>query len=633
MKSKRVFVSGGSGVIGVELVQKLEALGATVMVYDLKPCPEVFSSSVIYRQGDMNDMPARDLEDFCPDIIIHLAAAFERSEESYEFWEDNFLHNVKLSHHLMSIAKDLPSLTRFIFASSYLIYDPSLYQFDIEQEKPSVLKESDPVFPRNLTGMAKLSHEIELRFIDQFKSQHFTYLCVRIFRGYGKNSRDVISRWIRSALSEEPITVFRPEGVFDYIYAKDSAEGLIRLANSESVTGIINLGSGRSRKVEDVVRILTQHFPALEVNFVDSSIPFESSQADMSLFQQNIDWMPEYNLERAIPEIISYEQTKLSAQRVEDCYLNILVTSASKKISLIRAIKDAANKISSLNRVIAADISKNVLSRYIADDFWIMPRTIDENINEIIAYCLARNINIILPTRDGELAFWSKHKSALLENGIKVIISSQKSVERCIDKLAFSEFGKQKDLPFIPSSTVISDLEGDRFVVKERFGAGSGSIGIDLDFDEALKYSKTLSEPIFQPFFSGREISIDAWLCWDGNVKGLVLRYRDLVEGGESQVTSTFRDTLIECEVAACLSSLELSGPVIVQALITETEGIKIIECNTRFGGASTAGIAAGLDVFFWSFQEALGNNIQDYAFHRINGEIKQVRLPEDIYL
>ena len=78
--------------------------------------------------------------------------------------------------------------------------------------------------------------------------------CARIFRGYGCNSRDVISRWVRALLAGEPINVFRPEGIFDYIYAEDSAEGLIRLAES-NVTGIINLGTGRGRRVQEVGRL------------------------------------------------------------------------------------------------------------------------------------------------------------------------------------------------------------------------------------------------------------------------------------------------------------------------------------------------------------------------------------------
>jgi carbamoyl-phosphate synthase large subunit len=212
MKNKRVFVSGGAGVIGLEMIPRLIAIGAVVMVGDLKTRPTSFPPSVIYRQGDLNNMTEQELSAFQPEVFIHLAATFERSDESYGFWEENFWHNVRLSHHLMTIAKDQLSLLRVIFASSYLIYDPILYQFDGPRDTAVALKETDPIRPRNLTGMAKLAHEIELRFIDQFRSQQFTTACARIYRGYGRNSRDVISRWIRELLKGEAITVYPSSG-------------------------------------------------------------------------------------------------------------------------------------------------------------------------------------------------------------------------------------------------------------------------------------------------------------------------------------------------------------------------------------------------------------------------------------
>src|SRR5262249_24566286 len=135
--------------------------------------------------------------------------------------------------------------------------------------------------------------------------------CARIFRGYGRNSRDVISRWIRLLLKNEPITVYRPEGIFDYIYGADSAEGLIRLAES-GAGGILNLGTGRARRVEDVVEILRKHSPGLGVIEASSDIPYEASQADMTAYEAAVGWKPEYDLERAIPEMIAFERAMSS---------------------------------------------------------------------------------------------------------------------------------------------------------------------------------------------------------------------------------------------------------------------------------------------------------------------------------
>ena len=234
---KKVFVSGGAGVIGQELVSLLEKNGAERFVGDLKPRPAEFGSSVFYRQGDLNTLSRNELDAFAPHIFVHLAAAFERTSENYSFWEENFWNNVRLSHHLMSIAKDLPTLERVVFASSYLIYDPVLYRFPRPQESPIRLSETSVIAPRNLTGSAKLSHEIELEFLNKFKGSSFSYLSTRIFRGYGRGSRDVISRWIRSLLNGDEIYVYGQESIFDYIYATDSARGIFCLMSRLDLQG------------------------------------------------------------------------------------------------------------------------------------------------------------------------------------------------------------------------------------------------------------------------------------------------------------------------------------------------------------------------------------------------------------
>ena len=49
------------------------------------------------------------------------------------------------------------------------------------------------------------------------------------------------------------------------------------------------------------------------------------------------------------------------------------------------------------------------------------PLTNDDNLPEIIAYCQAEGITRIIPTRDGELAFWSRHGIALAADGSRYI--------------------------------------------------------------------------------------------------------------------------------------------------------------------------------------------------------------------
>lgn len=305
---KRVFVSGGAGVIGTALVKNLLERGAQVLIGDLKHQPEALNGLVYYRHGDLINMKMDEAQEFAPEVFFHLAATFERSEESEDFWHENFHHNVSLSHHMMSILKDLPSLKQVIFASSYLIYDPSLYLFRQPHIEAVPLKETSMISPRNLCGMAKLQHEHELAFVKKFRPQLQT-ISARIFRSYGKNSKDIISRWIRSLLEGKEITLYRPEGRFDFVYAEDVAHALMLLANTYH-DGVVNIGTGRSKTIGDVINVLKNHFPKMSIKLEESDIPFEASQADMNKFYQLTGWKDFHSLEQIIPEIVAYEKFK-----------------------------------------------------------------------------------------------------------------------------------------------------------------------------------------------------------------------------------------------------------------------------------------------------------------------------------
>jgi carbamoyl-phosphate synthase large subunit len=93
-------------------------------------------------------------------------------------------------------------------------------------------------------------------------------------------------------------------------------------------------------------------------------------------------------------------------------------------------------------------------------------------------------------------------------------------------------------------------------------------------------------------------------------------------------VTTTFRDAALEEQAVRVLAALQLRGPVVLQAIVVDG-GLRVIECNPRFGGASTASIAVGLDSLYWSLAEALGDTESPF-FNRSPGEIRQIRMPVD---
>lgn len=628
MKNKRIFVSGGAGVIGRSLIPMLIDMGADVFVGDLEPMPSDFPKNLIYRQGDLNNLSQDEIKLFDPEIFIHLAATFERSEETYGHWEENFQHNIKLSHHLLSLIRNCSNIKRVVNASSYLIYDKSLYQFNSPKNRPYKLKETDQINPRNLTGLSKLGHEIELDFLSKYKSDKFSSISARIYRGYGTNSRDIISRWVRALLNNEEITVYNDEGFFDYMFAEDTALGLIKLAQS-NVTGIINLGSGQARQVKDVLNILLEYFPGMRLKKIRKNDELiEASEADTTLLQKTLNWTPSSKLEDTIPLIIDFEKSKKI--QTSSSYGNILVTSIAAKVSLIQSIKSGVNKISNKIKIIGGDIESNIVSSYFVDEFWEMPKLEDIKIEQFIAECNSKNISLIIPSRDGELEFFARYKDKLLQHGIFTMVSSPTSITACIDKL---EFSKHKSLSIIPSSNSIANIDASSYVVKERYGAGSKSIGINLSKDDAVIHGKSLTNPIFQPYIKGKELSVDAYIDLNGNIKGVIMRERVLVVNGESQITQIILNEELENTFKKIINSLNLYGHIILQALIDDESNINVIECNPRFGGASAISVKSGLDSFYWVYLESRNNNIEECLFFRPRKNMKQIRFHKDIYL
>lgn len=630
LKNKKILVSGGAGVIGKSLVDKLVTQGAIVLVGDLKPRPPSWDKNIIFRQGDLNYIKKEELHSFNPEYFFHLAATFERSEENYEFWDQNFNHNVNLSHHLMSCLKDCPALKKVIFASSYLIYDPINYCSKQKPQKSRRLVESDSIYPRNLCGAAKLFHELENRFLDSFNQTKFETISARIFRVYGKNSRDVISRWVRSLINNEVISVYNPENCFDYIYADEVAEGLIKLATSNA-TGIVNLGRDNARSVNEVLKILKQSFPNMKSQYSQSEPIYESSQANMDKFEELTGWKPTLELEDTIPELIEYENRKENKSEISE--INILVTSISKKVPLIKSLKEANKKLGNTGKIFGADTNNDIVGKFFVDEFWKMPKLDDISLRQIIDFCKKNEISCIIPTRDGELEFFARNRQELKDKNIHVMISDAEAVNNCLDKLKFFEISKKMGFPVIQTTTEIDDLSCERFVVKEQFGAGSRNIGLGLTKEETSLHAKKLHNPVFQPFIEGKEYSIDLYVNKDGKTQGIVTRTRDLIVNGESQITQTLREPSLESICSKLVEKLGLYGHVVVQVLKDNHNEIHIIECNNRFGGASSLSEKVGLDSFYWFLIETIGEDLSQYPFYRSEIEKKQIRYPKDLVL
>jgi nucleoside-diphosphate-sugar epimerase len=314
LSGARVLVTGGAGVIARDLLVMLDAAGARTLSIDRLPLPETPPASVDHLRGDLAVMDLTPIVEFAPQIVLHLAATFERSVESAEFWEPNWSDNVTVTHRLAELSASMPGLEALVFASSYLVYRTSQYLFRSPSPDAVALAEDAAIGPRNLCGAAKLYGEAELDFARHVMDGRARLVSARIFRVYGRGSRDVVSRWVRAALRGEPVDLYHPENRFDYVHSHDVAEGLLRLAAAPGASGAINLATGRARSVADVVASIgaaTDRQLDIRRSAVDE--PFESSCADLERLESVLDWRPMIDIEQGVARLVAYERSTAGA--------------------------------------------------------------------------------------------------------------------------------------------------------------------------------------------------------------------------------------------------------------------------------------------------------------------------------
>ena len=317
----------------------------------------------------------------------------------------------------------------------------------------------------------------------------------------------------------------------------------------------------------------------------------------------------------------------------KDYSINILITSVSKKIPLIKSLRNSTNKINKKIRIIGADSNKECIGKFFVDVFWNWPKLEKISIKEIISFCKTKKITVIIPTRDDELLFFAKHKKILEKNNISVMISNENTVRISVDKLLFYKKLNVMKLPVIKTTKKIEEIKSTKFVAKERFGSGSNRVGINLTKNKAIVYAKKLTKPIFQPYIKGTEFSVDLYVAKNRKVKGCIVRKRNLIVNGEAQISETVKNSKIERMCIKIAEALKFFGHIVIQIIVDKDNQIHIIECNCRFGGASTLSIDMGLDSFYWFLLETQKNKLDKYGFIRKEIDKKQIRYTTDLII
>lgn len=310
---------------------------------------------------------------------------------------------------------------------------------------------------------------------------------------------------------------------------------------------------------------------------------------------------------------------------------NILISSLSGKFSLLSSLREAAYELG-IEKIYGGDTDSECPARLAVDDFWLMPSLQNLKIEELVAYCIKEGIEFIIPTRDGELLYYAEHAEYLATKGIHVMVSNPEAIRITHDKMEFYRHLSIFAFPVIETVVQLEAISAERLVIKEREGAGSRSIKLNITRFEAEKHSNDFTSPIYQPFIAGREFSADAYVDCSKKVKGIVLRWRKRVEHGESQETETFRNPEWEKLLTQVIESIPgLYGHLVLQAIVSGENNLNIIELNARFGGASALSQAAGLKSFLWFMQESKGFSLVNKPFEPVEKPLILVKTVKDL--
>jgi len=276
--------------------------------------------------------------------------------------------------------------------------------------------------------------------------------------------------------------------------------------------------------------------------------------------------------------------------------VNILITSASRKVNWVKAFKNALNQEGG-GKIIAVDTDPLSPALFHSDLSYIVPRSTEPTfIHTILSLCKTHQVTLLIPSRDEELKIFAENKEEFNKIGTKVMVSDPNVIEICLDKLKFVRFCENNNIP-IPktySPTQIKDLKQYfPLFIRDRFGKASKK-AYKVENQQHLDFILTqISEPIIQEYVHAPEYTIDLFADFDGNIISVVPRERIYVYGGESFKGRTYRnESLIESTIELA-TKLKLIGHNTIQCFF-ENDVTKFIEVNPRYGGGMNLGIAAG---------------------------------------
>jgi carbamoyl-phosphate synthase large subunit len=290
---------------------------------------------------------------------------------------------------------------------------------------------------------------------------------------------------------------------------------------------------------------------------------------------------------------------------------NILITSAGRRVSLVKNFQDTLKEFNPESKVYTTDMNPILSSAcQVSDGYIKVPRVTDkEYLNILKEYCIGNDISIVVPTIDTELHILSYVKEEFLKDGIFIAISTSNICETFYLKDSTEKFFVENGLD-TPRS--IEDIKTCDYPIFAKLNNSSCSIGAQIVYTQEIAKELSMDKNyVFQEFIQGDEFTVDTFIDKNGNVISIVPRQRLEVRAGEVSKAKAVKDKRIIKAIKELCSKLDGTYGCITIQLFRTDDRIVFIEINPRFGGGYPLSPRAGANFAKNLIKDYLGDNLE----------------------
>jgi carbamoyl-phosphate synthase large subunit len=315
--------------------------------------------------------------------------------------------------------------------------------------------------------------------------------------------------------------------------------------------------------------------------------------------------------------------------------MNILISSAGRRVSLVRAFQKELKKIYPEGKVFASDANPVLSSAcQIADGYFKVPLLSDPDyLSALVKRCKEHEIGLLTPTIDTELLLLAQNKEYLQKQGIEAVISSESFVQKCRDKREIHRFFDKKGV------NRAHEFEKNNYELPLFIKPTDGSRSIDTylirskeDFtsyhfeNEKLMFLEYLDHSVHDEF------TCDMYYGRDHKLKTIVPRKRIEVRDGEVYKAVTSNNALVPY-LKEKLGYIEgARGCLTAQFFVHQMNNtICGIEINPRFGGGYPLSYLAGANFPKWIIQEYMQNTKIEVDFNCWESDLLMIRYDDEI--